>query len=219
MPRSRTPVVSRPAPPPRRLRYCLPRKRARRPYHDYNPISGLHSAAYLLAPPGSAPRIAPTHARFATGPPAGFGRVGLAAAIPGRAPTGKHWRVSCNAPIPSPRASLGATPVGSGPAGCLRTLPGRLAVWREGCVPSLSGGDATAGQAGLGGRRARENNLGQYRFSPLHPRPHDVPWVGSTVAHEGFGSCASAASEPRQARKGAAIRYAGRVPQIHRNPS
>jgi DNA polymerase-3 subunit gamma/tau len=41
----------------------------------------------------------------------------------------------------------------------------------------------------------------------------------STVAHEGFGSCASTASEPRQARKGAAIRYAGRVPQIHRNPS
>jgi DNA polymerase-3 subunit gamma/tau len=39
------------------------------------------------------------------------------------------------------------------------------------------------------------------------------------VAHEGFGSCASTASEPRQARKGAAIRYAGRVPQIHRNPS
>jgi len=28
------------------------------------------------------------------------------------------------------------------------------------------------------------------------------------VAHEGFGSCASATIEPRQARKGAAIRYA-----------
>jgi hypothetical protein len=28
-----------------------------------------------------------------------------------------------------------------------------------------------------------------------------------TVAHEGFGSCASANTEPRQARKGAAIRY------------
>jgi hypothetical protein len=135
MPRSRTPVVSRPAPPLRRLRCCLPCKRARRPYHDYNPISGLHSAAYLLAPPGSAPRIAPTHAGFATGPPAGFGRVGLAAAILGRAPTGKHWRVSCNAPIPSPRASLGATLVGSGPGARCPPAPGPSVVSREGASP------------------------------------------------------------------------------------
>jgi hypothetical protein len=124
MPRSRTPVVSRPAPPPRRLRCCLPCRRARRLHHDYNPFSGLNAAAYLLAPPGSARRIAPPHARFATGLPAGFGRVGLPAAILGRAPTGQHWRVSCNAPIPSPRASLGATPAGLGPAGCSLHLVG-----------------------------------------------------------------------------------------------
>ena len=36
---------------------------------------------------------------------------------------------------------------------------------------------------------------------------------------EGFGSCAPADTEPRQARKGAAIRYSRRVPQISRNPS
>jgi DNA polymerase-3 subunit gamma/tau len=39
------------------------------------------------------------------------------------------------------------------------------------------------------------------------------------VADEGFGSCASVATEPRQARKGAAIRSAHRVPQLNRNPS
>jgi hypothetical protein len=108
MPRSRTPVVSRPAPPSRRSRCCLPRKEGRRPIHDYNPFSGLDTAACLLAPPGSARRIAPTHARFATGLPAGFSRVGLPPTMLGWAPTGQHWRVSCNTPIPSPRASLGA---------------------------------------------------------------------------------------------------------------
>ena len=36
------------------------------------------------------------------------------------------------------------------------------------------------------------------------PRSYDE---GLAVAHEGFGSCASVVTEPRQARKGAAIRY------------
>src|ERR1700730_17311745 len=54
---------------------------------------------------------------------------------------------------------------------------------------------------------------------PLHPSPQDVPSGSSAVAREGFGSCASAATESRQGRKGAAIRYVSRVPQIHRTPS
>jgi hypothetical protein len=154
MPRSRTPVASRPVPPPRRSRCCLPCRRARRLHHDYNPFSGLNAAAYLLAPPGSAPRIAPTHARFATGPPAGFDRVGLPAAILGRAPTGKRWRVSCNTPIPSPRASLGAIPCRVRSRRRVHALAG-AASWMEGrSGPPLSGRTVTRFQVGGAGNAA-----------------------------------------------------------------
>ena len=53
------------------------------------------------------------------------------------------------------------------------------------------------------------------RFAVSLARSYDGP----TASDEGFGSCASAGSEPRQARKGAAIRSSRRVPQINRNPS
>ncbi len=57
-------------------------------------------------------------------------------------------------------------------------------------------------------------------FDPLYnhlPRPYHC--ILRAAVGEGFGSCAPGDSEPRQARKGAAIRYSTRVPQIHRNPS
>src|SRR5690349_3938095 len=45
---------------------------------------------------------------------------------------------------------------------------------------------------------------GEGRLYIPDPRSYDE---NLAVAHEGFGSCASVVTEPRQARKGAAIRY------------
>ena len=56
-------------------------------------------------------------------------------------------------------------------------------------------------------------------FPPLQDSSPRLTIRVSSGGGEGFGSCAPDDIEPRQARKGAAIRYSLRVLQIHRNPS
>lgn len=58
--------------------------------------------------------------------------------------------------------------------------------------------------------------MGRSRFTKFRDATSISPVPRS---REGFGSCAPADTEPCQARKGAAIRYSRRVPQISRNPS
>jgi len=59
-------------------------------------------------------------------------------------------------------------------------------------------------RAGKPAGRAAEYSA---RRGPLLHQPQGIAWGSAAAAHEGFGSCASVVTEPRQARKGAAIRY------------
>jgi hypothetical protein len=52
--------------------------------------------------------------------------------------------------------------------------------------------------------RGRRNN--PFPLLLYIPTPRRIAWGTAAVAHEGFGSCASDDTEPRQARKGAALR-------------
>jgi hypothetical protein len=81
MPRSQTPAT-RQLHRPSELS-VLPSGRSKPSASASLQISGLHHAACVLAPPGFAPRLAATHAGFATDLRTGFGRVGLS-------PTGRQ---------------------------------------------------------------------------------------------------------------------------------
>ena len=81
MPRSQTPATRRrhrPSSSP-----ILPSGRCTPSASTTLQISGLHHAAWTLAPPGFTPHLAVTHARFATDLRTGFGRMGLS-------PTGRQ---------------------------------------------------------------------------------------------------------------------------------
>jgi hypothetical protein len=133
-------------------------------------------------------------------PADGFGRMGLPAAILGRAPIGQHWRVSCNAPIPSPRASLGAiltmvwlegrrgessmppelrkslairSSASSGPSHSPRTHRDLLRAVTRSRMPGRGGRETSASRSPKRSRPAHPTRRGP---SPRHPRrPPDSP--------------------------------------------